>query len=53
MKYNYYGHRSLGFIKDYFGDKGPKIKVSFLKYWWLKLTGYRVTKEPKCRLKNC
>lgn len=42
---NYYAFRSLGKIRDYFGDKGPRVKISRIKFWWLKLNGYDVEVE--------
>jgi DNA-directed RNA polymerase subunit RPC12/RpoP len=40
----YYGHRSLGFVEDYFGTVGPKIEVCWFRYYLLKIFGWRVTK---------
>ena len=45
MKYNYYAHRSLGFVKDYFGDIGPRVKISYIRYLFMKIFGWRVSKK--------
>ena len=44
MTTRYYAHRSLGFIDDYFGYIGPKVRVSVFLYYIMKLFRYRVTK---------
>jgi hypothetical protein len=44
-KWRYYGHRSLGPIRDYFGEPGDKVEVGPLVYWCLRLMGYRTTRE--------
>ena len=44
-KHRYYGHRSGGYVKDYFGHEGEKIEVGVIVFWLLKLTGYKTTKE--------
>lgn len=46
MRKKYFTYKSLDFIEDYFGYTGPKIEIGFWKYWWLKITGYRVSTEP-------
>jgi predicted SAM-dependent methyltransferase len=46
MKYDYYKHRSGGFVFDYFGGVGTAVKINILWYYCLKITGYRVTKVP-------
>ena len=43
MKYDYYIHRSCGFCEDYFGRIGDPVKISFFKYYVMKLR-YRTTK---------
>jgi len=47
MKYDYYMHRSKGYVGDYFGEIGKPFKVSNFKYYFFKLLKYRVTKVPK------
>lgn len=44
-KWRYYGHRSLGPVRDILGEPGEKIEVGFVVYWLLRLTGYRTTRE--------
>ncbi len=43
---DHYGHKSQGFIGDYFGDIGEPVKISRAKYYAIKAAGYRVTKVP-------
>jgi hypothetical protein len=45
MKKKYYIHRSLGFVEDYFGHIGPKVKVSCFRYWIMRILGYRTSTE--------
>ena len=47
MKYNYYGYKAKSKASHYLGDYSIKVKISFLKYCWLKITGHIVTKELK------
>ena len=47
MKYDYYMHRSGGFINDYFGYVGDPFKVCWFKYWFFGTCGYKVTRVPK------
>ena len=47
MKYDYYMHRSTGYVGDYFGSIGEPLKVSAARYYFCKPLKYRVTKVPK------
>jgi hypothetical protein len=31
--------------QNYIGEVGEWVKVSYLKYWWLKIRGYKVRKN--------
>jgi len=48
MKEKYYAYESLGVEKDCLGDIGPEIQISHLKYWVMRILGYRVSTEPIC-----
>ena len=47
MEYDYYLHKSEGFLGDYFGEVGKPIKVSQAKYYYEKARKARATKVPK------
>ena len=47
MKNNYYIHRSLGFVRDYFGEPGPLVQTNIIFYYVMKILGYRTSKLPK------
>lgn len=42
----YYLHHNLSFVQNYFGYVGIPFEVSYLRYLWAKMTGYRTTVAP-------
>lgn len=42
MKVRYFAYRSTGFVGDYFGHIGNEVEISFLRFCWMKMRGYRV-----------
>jgi len=45
--WDYYVHQSLGRVKDYFGEIGTPIKVSWFRYEFQKCFDWRTTRVPK------
>lgn len=46
-RYDYYLHRSGGKVFDYFGGIGTPFRVSLLRWWLFKLTGYKATRVTR------